>query len=204
MSILSLALTVVAYLLGSLSAAIVVCRLLRLPDPRSAGSRNPGATNVLRIGGKWPAFLTLAGDLLKGVLPVLAAHALHLPPWGLAAVMFAAFLGHLYPLYFGFVGGKGVATTLGVVLAMSPPVGLATCLTWLATAAITRYSSLAALVAVGLTPIYTVLWTRQPALAVATLLIAVILTWRHRENIARLRAGTESRIGRKKTAPSTP
>lgn len=204
MLILSLALTVVAYLLGSLSAAIVVCRLLGLPDPRSAGSRNPGATNVLRIGGKWAAFLTLAGDLLKGVLPVLAAHALHLPPWGLAAVMFAAFMGHLYPLYFGFAGGKGVATTLGVVLAMSPPVGLATCLTWLATAAITRYSSLAALVGVGLTPVYTFLWTRQPALTVATALIAVILTWRHRENIARLRAGTESRIGRKSAAPGAP
>lgn len=202
--LLSVALTVVAYLLGSLSAAIVVCRLLGLPDPRREGSRNPGATNVLRIGGKWPAFLTLAGDLLKGVLPVLAAHALGLPPWGLAAVMFAAFMGHLYPLYFGFSGGKGVATTLGVVLAMSPPVGLAACLTWLATAAITRYSSLAALVAVGLTPVYTLLWTRQAALTLATALIAAILAWRHRENIARLRAGTESRIGRKRSAPETP
>ncbi|MDD3651720.1 glycerol-3-phosphate acyltransferase, partial [Immundisolibacter sp.] len=116
------------------------------------------------------------------------------------AVMFAAFLGHLYPLYFGFAGGKGVATTLGVVLAMSPPVGIATCLTWLATAALTRYSSLAALVAVGVTPVYTLLWTRQPALVLATALIAVILTWRHRENIQRLRAGTESRIGHKKAA----
>ena len=202
--LLSVALTVVAYLLGSLSAAIVVCRLLGLPDPRREGSRNPGATNVLRIGGKWPAFLTLAGDLLKGVLPVLAAHALGLPLWGLAAVMFAAFMGHLYPLYFGFSGGKGVATTLGVVLAMSPPVGLAACLTWLATAAITRYSSLAALVAVGLTPVYTLLWTRQAALTLATALIAAILAWRHRENIARLRAGTESRIGRKRSAPETP
>ena len=202
--LLSVALTVVAYLLGSLSAAIVVCRLLGLPDPRREGSRNPGATNVLRIGGKWPAFLTLAGDLLKGVLPVLAAHALGLPSWGLAAVMFAAFMGHLYPLYFGFSGGKGVATTLGVVLAMSPPVGLAACLTWLATAAITRYSSLAALVAVGLTPVYTLLWTRQAALVLATALIAAILTWRHRDNIARLRAGTESRIGRKRSAPESP
>ena len=204
MFMLSLTLTVVAYLLGSLSAAVVVCRLLRLPDPRTEGSRNPGATNVLRIGGKWPAFLTLAGDLLKGVLPVLLAHALHLPAWGLATVMFAAFLGHLYPLYFGFVGGKGVATMLGVVLAMSPPVGLATCLTWLATAAVTRYSSLAALVAAGLTPVYTFMWTRQPALALATLLIAAILIWRHRDNIARLRAGAETRIGRKTTTPSTP
>jgi glycerol-3-phosphate acyltransferase PlsY len=201
MSLTSLGLTVVAYLMGSLSAAIVVCRMLGLPDPRTQGSRNPGATNVLRIGGKWPAFLTLAGDVLKGVLPVLAAHALHLPPVGLAAVMFAAFLGHLFPLYFGFAGGKGVATTLGVVLAMSPPVGLATCVTWLGMAAATRYSSLAALVAVGVTPVYTLLWTRQPALAVATALIALILTWRHRENIARLRAGTESRIGQKKAAP---
>ncbi|GAB4356436.1 MAG: hypothetical protein Kow0073_13970 [Immundisolibacter sp.] len=202
--LLSVALTVVAYLLGSLSAAIVVCRLLGLPDPRREGSRNPGATNVLRIGGKWPAFLTLAGDLLKGVLPVLAAQALGLPPWGLAAVMFAAFMGHLYPLYFGFSGGKGVATTLGVVLAMSPPVGLAACLTWLVTAAITRYSSLAALVSIGLTPLYTLLWTHQAALTLATALIAAILAWRHRDNIARLRAGTERRIGRKRSAPETP
>jgi len=133
------------YLFGSISAAIVTCRLMGLPDPRSEGSRNPGTTNVLRLGGKKAALLTLVGDMLKGLLPVLIAGALTDKPAVLAATALAAFLGHLYPVFFGFTGGKGVATALGVVFGLDWRVGLATVATWLMMAFIFRYSSLAAL-----------------------------------------------------------
>ncbi len=147
-------LVLVAYLLGSLSSAIIVCRLAGLPDPRSDGSGNPGATNVLRLGGKKPAIVTLAGDMLKGLLPVLLGHALGLAPVLLALVGLAAFLGHLYPVFFRFQGGKGVATALGVLLGLDWVVGLATVATWLAVAFLTRYSSLSALIATGLAPVW--------------------------------------------------
>ena len=135
------------YLFGSISAAIIVCRLMGLPDPRTEGSRNPGATNVARLGGKKAAALTLAGDMLKGLLPVLAAHALQAGPLVLALTALAAFLGHLYPVFFGFQGGKGVATALGVTFGLHWMIGLLTAATWLATALLFRYSSLSALVA---------------------------------------------------------
>ncbi len=190
-------LVLVAYLLGSLSSAIIVCRLAGLPDPRSGGSGNPGATNVLRLGGKRLAALTLAGDLLKGLLPVLAGHALGLPPVILALVGLAAFLGHLYPVFFRFQGGKGVATSLGVLLGLDWAVGLAAVATWLAVAAVSRYSSLSALVATALAPLW-VAWrfgALEPAVACAVM--TLLLFWRHAGNIRRLVAGNEPRIGQK-------
>jgi len=189
------ALILSAYLLGSLSSAIIICRLLGLPDPRGQGSGNPGATNVLRIGGKKAAAATLAGDMLKGLLPVLAARALDAPPAIQALTGVAAFLGHLYPVFFRFRGGKGVATTLGVLLGLHWPVGLLTIATWLLVARVSRISSLAALTAVALTPAY-LWWLRpQPALLAAVLFMGVLLFWRHRENIAGLLRGEERRIG---------
>ena len=190
-------LVLVAYLLGSVSSAIVVCRLAGLPDPRSGGSGNPGATNVLRLGGKKLAAVTLAGDLLKGLLPVLAGHALDLAPALLVAVGLAAFLGHLFPLFFRFQGGKGVATALGVLLGLDWVVGLATVATWIAVAFATRYSSLSALVATALAPAW-VGWRLggvEPALACAAM--TALLFWRHAGNIRRLVAGTEPKIGQK-------
>ncbi len=190
-------LVLVAYLLGSLSSAIIVCRLAGLPDPRSGGSGNPGATNVLRLGGKKLAALTLAGDLFKGLLPVLAGHALGLPPVILALVGLAAFLGHLYPVFFRFQGGKGVATSLGVLLGLDWAVGLAAVATWLAVAAVSRYSSLSALVATALAPLW-VAWrfgALEPAVACAVM--TLLLFWRHAGNIRRLVAGNEPRSGQK-------
>lgn len=190
---------VVGYLLGSVSTAIVVCRLLGLPDPRSQGSGNPGATNVLRLGGKQAAAVTLLGDLLKGLLPVLLARVLGLAPTVLALTALAAFLGHLYPLFFGFRGGKGVATAFGTLLGLNPWTALAALATWLVMAALFRISSLAALTACVLTPLY-LWWLQAPsAYVLALAVMAILLLWRHRGNIQRLLAGTESRIGQRKT-----
>ena len=184
-----------AYLLGSVSTAVLVARVLAVPDPRQHGSRNPGATNVLRLGGRRAAAWTLAGDVLKGLLPVLAARSLHLaPPWIAATALFA-FLGHLFPVFFGFRGGKGVATAFGVLLALNPLLGALTGLTWLATAALFRYSSLAAVTAAVLAPAYA-LWLLPPPGAVVTAVMSILLLWRHRGNIRNLRAGLETRIGR--------
>lgn len=174
------------YLLGSISVAILTCRALRRADPRSGGSRNPGATNVLRVAGRDAAIITLAGDLLKGVIPVLAARLLSPDPtiWMLAGV--GAFLGHLYPLFFGFRGGKGVATALGVLLAATPLAGILTVATWLVAYACARISGLSALVAFLLAPLWVVLVT--PSLAVTGLagLMSGLLFWRHRDNIRAL------------------
>src|SRR5262245_52915312 len=147
-------LPVLGYLLGSISSAVVIARVMGLDDPREVGSKNPGATNVLRYGGKAAAALTLAGDVLKGVVPVLIARALTDDPTVLATTALAAFLGHLFPVFFGFHGGKGVATALGVLAALNPWVGLLLGATWLATAAVTRYSSLSSLVASVAAPLY--------------------------------------------------
>lgn len=182
------------YLLGSISTAIIVCKLMGLPDPRTEGSRNPGATNVARLGGKKAAALTLIGDMLKGLIPVLIAHALHASPTVLAATALAAFLGHLYPVFFGFQGGKGVATALGVIYGLYWPVGLFTTGIWLAMAAVFRYSSLAALTAILLTPLG-FLWLKPDMpVIIAMLIITVILYWRHRSNIANLLNGKEGKI----------
>ncbi len=183
-----------AYLLGSVASAIVVCRLMGLPDPRALGSGNPGATNVLRTGSKTAAAVTLLGDLIKGLIPMLVAHALDAPDFVLAGVGLAAFLGHLYPVFFGFKGGKGVATALGVLIGMHGLIGLLCAATWLTSAAITRISSLSALVTALLAPAYAYGVTRSLWLTGATLLMSVLIYWRHRSNIRNLLDGTEGRL----------
>lgn len=183
-----------AYLIGSISSAIVVSRLFGLKDPRKVGSGNPGATNILRYGGKKAALLTLLGDILKGAVPVLVARALTDDTVILALVMFLAFLGHLYPVFHGFKGGKGVATAFGVLFALNGWVGLALIGTWLAMAVAFRYSSLAAISAALLTPLY--VWWLVPGVPFlyATLAMTALLLWRHRANIEKLLAGKESKI----------
>lgn len=193
--IADLLLIAAGYLLGSLSSAIITCRLLGLPDPRNQGSCNPGATNVLRIGGKKAAAITLIGDMLKGLIPVLVAKLLGADLSIQAAVAVAAFLGHLYPVFFGFQGGKGVATALGVLLGIHWPVGLLTIATWLVIAKVFKISSLAALLAILVTPLY--IWWLIPnqSLLIAMLFMGTLLFWRHRSNIKGLLAGTEGKIG---------
>ncbi len=180
-----------AYLLGSISSAIIVCRLLGLPDPRGEGSGNPGATNVLRIGGKKAAAITLIGDMLKGLVAVLLAKLLGASLTVQAMVAAAAFLGHLYPIFFGFRGGKGVATALGVLLGLHWPVGLLTMATWLVIAKVFRISSLAALLSILVTPLYIWWLIPEPSLIIAMLFMGTLLFWRHRSNIRRLLEGSE-------------
>ena len=188
---LDISLVVFAYLMGSLSAAIITCKLMGLPDPRSEGSRNPGATNVLRIGGKKAAAITLFADMLKGLIPVLLGRLMEVDEPLLAAIALAAFLGHLYPLFFGFTGGKGVATAMGVLLGLAWPVALAVLATWLLMTKLFKISSLSALTASVLTPIY--MWQLEDSVVFISLTIAlsILLLWRHRSNIQRLVAGTE-------------
>lgn len=195
MSIIDLLLIIGAYLLGSVSTAIIVCRLLGLPDPRTQGSRNPGATNVLRIGDKRAAAITLLGDMLKGLVPVLLARALDTGPEALAGVALAAFLGHLYPVFFGFKGGKGVATAFGVLLGLHWMVALAVAATWLVMAKLFRVSSASALTAAALAPLYMRLLTPEPAFFAMSLAMSAMLIWRHRSNIRNLMHGTETKIG---------
>ncbi|AKH21515.1 glycerol-3-phosphate 1-O-acyltransferase PlsY [Sedimenticola thiotaurini] len=187
-------LIIAAYLLGSLSSAIIVCRLMGLPDPRTQGSNNPGATNVLRLGGKRAAAITLLGDSLKGFLPVLAAKLIGVPPLVLAAVAMAAFLGHLYPLFFRFQGGKGVATALGVQFGIHWQIGGLVALIWLLMAKGLNISSLAALVSMALAPLVVWLIWPVPALIGMQIVMSLILFWRHRSNIRNLLAGSEGKI----------
>lgn len=195
-----------AYLLGSLSFAVIVSRFMGLDDPRSYGSGNPGATNVLRSGNKLAAVLTLVFDALKGYLPVLAV-VLWGTPHGLgegtaAAVGLAAFLGHLWPVFFRFQGGKGVATAAGVLFGLNPLLGLATLLTWAIVAFFTRYSSLAAIASAVFAPFYQLLiWDAGP-IAMAAVVMGLLLVWRHSANISKLMAGTESRLGQRVQTPS--
>ena len=181
-----------AYLLGSVSSAIIVCRLMGLPDPREQGSNNPGATNVMRIGGKKAAAITLAGDVLKGLIAVLIAKVAVVQPGVLATVGLAAFLGHLYPVFFGFKGGKGVATAFGVFLGYAWLLGLAVSSTWLVVFKISKISSLSALVAAVLAPVYAWLILGDKAFVISAVLMAVISIWRHKSNIQKLLAGTET------------
>jgi glycerol-3-phosphate acyltransferase PlsY len=183
------------YLLGSISTAIIVCKLMGLPDPRTEGSRNPGATNVARLGGKKAAALTLAGDMLKGLIPVLIAKALHADSTILAATALAAFLGHLYPVFFGFQGGKGVATALGVIFGLQWQAGLVISCIWLAMALLFRYSSLAALTAILLTPLCFMWLLPDRPIIIALIILTVLIFWRHRSNIANLLSGKEGKIG---------
>lgn len=202
----SLSAVLAAYLIGSLSFAVIVSRAMGLADPRSYGSKNPGATNVLRSGNRAAAVLTLAFDALKGYVPVVLALAFG-PRHGLsettvALVGLAAFLGHLWPVFFRFQGGKGVATAAGVLLALSPGLGLATLISWVVIAAFFRYSSLASIVAALFAPFYQLLiWGAEPALA-CIVPMSLLLIWRHEGNIRKLIAGTESRLGQKAAAPA--
>lgn len=196
----------VAYLLGSLTFAVFVCKLLGLPDPRSYGSNNPGASNVLRSGSKLAAILTLLLDALKGFIPVLLVKIFG-EPYGIgnvtvALVGLAAFFGHLYPVFFKFKGGKGVATAAGVIFAISWPLGLATLGTWVIIAYFFRYSSLAALVAAVFVPAYYLMgdgvaWNAETPITAGLIVISAMLIYAHRENMTRLLNGTESRLGKK-------
>jgi len=200
---------VVAYLIGSISFAVVVSRAMGLADPRTYGSRNPGATNVLRTGHKGAAVLTLLLDALKGFVPVFAVR-LWGARWGLgdgtvALVGLAAFLGHLWPVFFRFQGGKGVATAAGVLFGFNPLLGLATLATWIIIAFFFRYSSLAAIVSAVFAPFYQLLiWGGGPIAGVVALM-GLLLVWRHAANIQKLLAGTESKLGQKAQvhAPAT-
>lgn len=195
----SIAAIALAYLLGSVSFAIVVSRVMRLDDPRSYGSGNPGATNVLRSGNRKAAVLTLVGDALKGLVAVLAARFLDLSALAVALVGVAAFIGHLWPVFFRFQGGKGVATAVGVLLGFNPLLGLACIGVWLLVAFATRYSSLAALVAASVSPALALFLLPTREQVVATAFMAMLLIWKHKKNIIGLARGTESRIGQKKS-----
>ncbi|MGG5573898.1 glycerol-3-phosphate 1-O-acyltransferase PlsY [Vibrio diazotrophicus] len=198
MTPLALIMIISAYLLGSISSAVLICRLLRLPDPRGVGSNNPGATNVLRIGGKKAAAAVLLCDMLKGTIPVWAGYFLKIDPLILGVVAIAACLGHMYPIFFHFKGGKGVATALGAIAPIGLDLTAMIMATWLFVAVIFRYSSLAAIVTVLLAPLYTWLVKPQYTLPVAMLCCLIIL--RHHQNIKRLFAGTEPKVGEKKKA----
>ncbi len=208
-----LAIAVGGYLIGSLSFAVIVSRFMGLDDPRTYGSQNPGATNVLRSGNKKAAIATLLFDALKGFVPVFVVKLLG-PAWGfddqaVALVAIGAFIGHLWPVFFRFHGGKGVATAAGVLLGVEPVLGLLVLLTWLAVAFVTRYSSLAALLASILSPAYylmgdTVLWHTSEAELLAVMVMSVLLVARHKDNITRLLTGQESKIGAKKEAETPP
>ncbi|OZA75078.1 glycerol-3-phosphate 1-O-acyltransferase PlsY [Polynucleobacter sp. 39-46-10] len=207
---LDLLLIPIAYLIGSISFAVVVSKCMRLPDPHSYGSGNPGATNVLRTGNKLAAVLTLIGDALKGYLAVMLARILlgdesvtsTLNSWLLCGVVVAVFLGHLFPVFHGFKGGKGVATACGILFGINWILGLATLSTWIIVAMFMRYSSLAALSAAVFGPIYFVFLFGFQPMAIALLVVCLLLIWRHRSNIRNLMNGTESRIGSKKSAQS--
>ena len=202
---LALLLIPLAYLVGSISFAVVVSKCMQLPDPHSYGSGNPGATNVLRTGNKLAAVLTLLGDALKGFIAVMLARWLlgdesltsTLGSWVLSGVVIAVFLGHLFPIFHGFKGGKGVATACGILFGINWVLGLATLGTWLIVATFMRYSSLAALSAAIFGPLYFVFLFGLQPMGIALLVVSLLLIWRHRSNIQNLLNGTESRIGSK-------
>ena len=183
-----------AYLIGSISSAILVCKVMGLPDPRTEGSNNPGATNVLRLGGKKAAAITLLGDSLKGFIPVLVANLMQVEPLILAGVALAAFLGHCYPIFFGFKGGKGVATALGCQFGLGWQIGGAVALIWLFMAKVVKISSLSALVSMALAPLIVWWFWPAPELVIMQVIMSIILFWRHRSNIQRLISGEEERL----------
>ncbi len=183
---------IAAYLVGSISSAILLCKLLKLPDPRTIGSNNPGATNVLRISNKYTAALVLAFDILKGTIPVWGAYFLGLEPINLGLIALAACLGHMYPIFFNFQGGKAVATALGVMLPIGLDLGGLLILTWISVVYFTRYSSLAAIVTVSLAPFY--IWLLKPLYMYPVMMLSVLIIFRHKENIWRLIKGQESKF----------
>lgn len=188
-----------AYLIGSISFGILISKCFGLADPRTVGSGNPGATNVLRSGKKSAALLTLLGDALKGWLPVWLALQNNMLMWVVSSVGLAVFLGHLYPIYFKFKGGKGVATALGVIFAISPFLGLAAIVTWLVVFAFSRYASLASIIAALLVPVHSYYYLRPyKDYFMLLIVMSVLLIWRHRSNIQKLLNGTESGFKKKK------
>ncbi len=188
-----------AYLIGSISFGILISKCFGLADPRTVGSGNPGATNVLRSGKKSAALLTLVGDALKGWLPVWLALQNNMLMWVVSSVGLAVFLGHLYPIYFKFKGGKGVATALGVIFAISPFLGLAAIVTWLVVFAFSRYASLASIIAALLVPVHSYYYLRPyKDYFMLLIVMSVLLIWRHRSNIQKLLNGTESGFKKKK------
>lgn len=199
MLLLTLAMIIAAYLLGSVSSAILVCRMLGLPDPRTTGSNNPGATNVLRISNKITAATVLFLDILKGTIPVWGAYFLQIEPIYLGVIGVAACLGHMYPLFFNFQGGKAVATALGTLLPIGLGLGGILIFTWIIVAKLTKYSSLAAIVTVSLAPLYVFLL--KPLYVYPTLMLSLLIIWRHKDNILRLLKGTESKISTKINEP---
>ncbi|WP_194091114.1 glycerol-3-phosphate 1-O-acyltransferase PlsY [Vibrio hibernica] len=192
MSIVVLVMIILAYLLGSISSAVLICRVCHLPDPRTQGSKNPGATNVLRVGGKWAAIAVLLCDILKGMLPVWASYFLNIQPLMLGFIGLAACLGHIYPLFFHFKGGKGVATALGTMA----PIGLdltgMVMATWIVTFFFSRYSSLAAVVTSLLAPFYT--WMVKPQYTIPVAMLSCLIIFRHYQNIKRLIDGSEPKV----------
>ena len=190
-------LVILAYLAGSLASAVIVCKALGLGDPREQGSGNPGATNVLRLYGRTPALLTLCGDLLKGLVPVLLLRYVQAPDVFVAAAGLAAFSGHLYPLFFGLRGGKGVATLIGVLLGFHWLLGAAFVVTWLLVALLSRYSSLAAILSALLAPLYCWLIIAAAPYITAAGLMCAVLVWRHRSNMRNLLNGAEDKIGKR-------
>ncbi|MDG0996250.1 MAG: glycerol-3-phosphate 1-O-acyltransferase PlsY [Gammaproteobacteria bacterium] len=192
----SLLLIIGSYIIGSISSAVLVSRSMGLADPRTVGSGNPGATNVLRSGNKKAAALTLIGDLAKGLLPLLVARQLQVGTELLCAMALAAIIGHMYPLFLKFKGGKGVATTLGALLGLNPILALVWISLWLAVAKITAYSSLAALIATFSIPWIAGLALQDPSITLASSLIALLVCWRHRGNIRQLIQGKEAKIGK--------
>ncbi|MFB1014961.1 MAG: glycerol-3-phosphate acyltransferase PlsY [Alteromonadaceae bacterium] len=190
--LLILAMVILAYLVGSISSAILICKLLGLADPRTTGSKNPGATNVLRLSNKFTAVTVLLFDVLKGGLPVWGAYFLGIEPWALGLIGVAACLGHMYPIFFDFKGGKAVATALGVLFPLGFGLAGLLIITWLIVAKLTRYSSLAAIITVSIAPFYT--WLLKPLYVYPVIMISVLIIFRHKDNIARLLKGEESKI----------
>lgn len=195
--ILPYILVIFAYLLGSISTAILTCKVMGLPDPRTVGSNNPGATNVLRHGGKKAAAFTLIGDVFKGLIPVLIAKLAGMDSMWIMLIGLAAFLGHLYPIYFKLRGGKGVATAIGIYVGINWIAGLLMVATWLFVAKVLKVSSLAALIATLLTPLYFYLVTHDQSITLGMVVITVLIFWRHRSNIKNMLEGTENKIGPK-------
>lgn len=185
---------ILSYLIGSISSSIITARVMNLPDPRSLGSGNPGATNMLRTGSKKAAAITLIGDLLKGLIPLLIARWFQVENTYLCLIGLAAVIGHMYPVYYRFAGGKGVATTLGVLIGMQWQLALVWVALWITTAKLTGYSSLAALVAITALPIFSYLFKFSNAVTITCLIIAAFVIWRHRSNINNLISGKESKI----------
>lgn len=189
---LTLLMIAVAYLFGSLSSAVVISQLFGLPDPRTAGSKNPGATNVYRLGGRVPALLVLVMDILKGTIPVYGSYFLGIEPIMLGVIAIFACLGHIFPLYFGFKGGKAVATAFGAMLPIGLDLAGLLILSWVAVVFLTGYSSLGALIAVSLAPLFTFLI--KPLYTVPVAMLSLLIILRHKDNIARLLAGNESKV----------